>query len=184
MNTHADKTQENQSQSVSRGKSRMLKDDESTYQFVDNKPEAVTQRRMQEMANSSPQALHLRAFKDMANNSLQSKQAAPLQAMTNEHSTQQQPLIKKKENNTGFLAIRHVYRFRNGKDQVGKKGLKNTSFLMQLGKKETWTMIDLRPLKKMLKKGLIKVDKGTAWELNSYDLFLISPNDSKGKINR
>lgn len=91
---------------------------------------------------------------------------------------------KAKENNTGFLAIRHVYRYRNGKDQVGKKGWKNTSFLMQLGKKEKWTMIDLRPLKKMLKESVIKVDKGTAWEIKSYDLFLISPNDSKGKINR
>lgn len=91
---------------------------------------------------------------------------------------------KAKENNTQFLAIRHVWRYKNGKDQVGKSGWKNTSFLMQLGRKDKWTLIDLRPLKKLVEENKLIVDKGTAWELKSYDWFLISPNDSKGKINR
>ena len=91
---------------------------------------------------------------------------------------------KAKENKTGFLSIRHVWRYKNGKDQVGKKGWERTSFLMQMGKIDKWTLIDLRPLKKKLKSGEISVDKGTEWELNNYDLFLISPNDKKDKINR
>lgn len=91
---------------------------------------------------------------------------------------------KAKENNTGFLTIRHVWRYKNGSDQISKKAWKNTSFLMQLGEKDKWTLIDLRPLKKKLEAGEITVDKGTAWELKSYDLFLISPNDSKGKVIR
>lgn len=91
---------------------------------------------------------------------------------------------KAKENNTQFLAIRHVWRYKNGKDQVGKSGWKNTSFLMQMGKKDKWTLIDLRPLKKLVQENKLTLDKGTAWELKNYDLFLISPNDSKGKINR
>ena len=91
---------------------------------------------------------------------------------------------KAKEKNTNFLAIRHVYRYRNGKDQVGKKGWKKTRFLMQMGKKEQWALIDLRPIKKMVKENKLRIDKGTAWELKNYDWFLISPNDSKGKINR
>lgn len=91
---------------------------------------------------------------------------------------------KAKENSTNFLAIRHVYRYRNGKDQVGKKGWKNTSFLMQMGKKDKWTLIDLRPIKKLVKEQNLQIDKGTAWELKSYDWFLISPNDTKGTINR
>lgn len=91
---------------------------------------------------------------------------------------------KAKTNQTNFLAIRHVYRYRNGKDQIAKKGWDRTRFLMQLGKKEEWTLIDLRPIKKLVEMQQLQVDKGTAWELQNYDWFLISPNDSKGNINR
>jgi hypothetical protein len=91
---------------------------------------------------------------------------------------------KAKTNNTGFMAIRHVWRYKNGKDQIDKKGWDITRFLMQMGKKHQWTLIDLRPLRKLLNEEKIVTDKGTAWELKSYDWFLISPNDTKGKINR
>lgn len=86
MKTHTGKTQENNSQSVANEDSQKLSSSESTFQFVDNRPEAVAQRKLQVMANSSSQ---------------QVKQAAQLQAMHNNHSTQQQP-IQKKENNTGL----------------------------------------------------------------------------------
>ncbi len=91
---------------------------------------------------------------------------------------------KAKVNSTGFLSIRHVWRYKNGNDQIEKKGWKKTSFLMQMGKRDQWTLIDLRPLRKQLEAGEITVDEGTAWELKSYDLFLISPDDTKGKLNR
>lgn len=91
---------------------------------------------------------------------------------------------KAKENNTNFLAIRHVWRYKNGKDQKEKSGWKNTRFLMEMGRKDQWTLIDLRPIKEMVRLQNLQVDQGTAWELKNYDLFLISPNDSKGKINR
>ncbi|MFD2587963.1 hypothetical protein ACFSQJ_13540 [Croceitalea marina] len=91
---------------------------------------------------------------------------------------------KAKANNTQFLAIRHVRRYKNGQDQINKSGWSNTSFLMQMGKKDKWALIDLRPLKEMVEEQGLSVDKGTAWELKNYDWFLISPNDSKGKINR
>ena len=91
---------------------------------------------------------------------------------------------KAKANGTGFLAIRHVWRYKDGKDQINKKGWDKTRFLMQIGKKDQWTLIDLRPIKKMVEENKLEVDEGTAWELKSYDWFLISPNDSKGKINR
>ena len=47
MNTHADKTQENKSQSVANRNIGIKRSDESTYQFVDNRPEAVAQRKLQ-----------------------------------------------------------------------------------------------------------------------------------------
>ena len=95
MNTHADKTQENKSQSVLSDHSQMQSGGESTFQFVDNRPEAVAQRKLQEMANNSPRAMQLKAFQEMANNSPEAKQAAQLQAMAKEYSAHQQPLIQK-----------------------------------------------------------------------------------------
>ena len=86
MNTHADKTQENKSQAVSALDSQMQSGGEATFQFVDNRPEAVAQRKLQEMANNSPQA----------------QQVAQLQSMADNHSVQNQQPIQKKENNTGL----------------------------------------------------------------------------------
>jgi len=86
MNTYADKTQENKNQSVVNAASQKQSCSRSTFQFVDNRPEAVTQRKLQEMANNSPLA----------------KQVAQLQAMADTHSAQHQQPIQKKENNTGL----------------------------------------------------------------------------------
>lgn len=85
MNTHADKTQDNKSQSVANGEPQMQSSGESTFQFVDNRPEAVAQRKLQEMANNSPQA----------------KKAAQLQAIANNYSMQHKT-IQKKEKETGL----------------------------------------------------------------------------------
>ena len=85
MNTHADKTQENKSQSVANGESQLHNGGKSTFQFVDNRPEAVTQRKLQEMANNSPRVKELRVFQSKANN----------------HTTQQP--IQREENNTRLL---------------------------------------------------------------------------------
>ena len=85
MKTHADKTQENKSRSVSNGKSQMQSGAESTFQFEDNRPEPVAQRKLQDLANNSPQT----------------RQAAQLQAMADNFYSKQQP-IQKKENNTGL----------------------------------------------------------------------------------
>lgn len=85
MNTYADKKLENKSQSVTNGKSQMQKGSESTFQFVDNRPQAVAQRKLQGMANHSPQVSQLRAFQEMDNNSPQAKETVQLQAMANQH---------------------------------------------------------------------------------------------------
>jgi len=52
MNVHADKTQENKSQAVSNGNSKVQSSGESTFQFVDNRPEAIAQRKLNGMANN------------------------------------------------------------------------------------------------------------------------------------
>lgn len=53
MNTHEDKAQENKSQSVAKILSQKKSNSESTFQFVDNRPEGIALRKLQEMANNS-----------------------------------------------------------------------------------------------------------------------------------
>ena len=101
MITRADKTQENKSQSVAKAVSQKQSSGESTFRFVDNRPEAIAQRKLEEMANNSPQVRQLKAFQDMADNSYQAKQLAQLQAMADNNCPQQKP-TQKKENNTGL----------------------------------------------------------------------------------
>jgi hypothetical protein len=86
MSTHIDKTQKNKSQAVSAVGHQKQAGGESPFQFYDKRPEALTQRILQKMANESPQA----------------KQTAQLQTMAHNRSGQQQPSIQKKENNTGL----------------------------------------------------------------------------------
>jgi len=85
MNTYANNTQENKSQLISNAVSQKKSKNQSTFQLGDNRPEAIAQRKLQEMANNSPQA----------------KQAAQLHAMAKNISLQEQ-LIQKKKNNTGL----------------------------------------------------------------------------------
>lgn len=82
MNTHADKRQENKSQSAAYADSQKKSCGEATFQFIDNRPEAITQRKLQEIANNSPQA--------------------QLQVTDNNYDEQQQQSIQKRENNTGL----------------------------------------------------------------------------------
>ena len=52
MQTHADKNQENQSRAVSNAVSQKKNNTLSTFQFVDNRPEAVQMWKLQEMGNN------------------------------------------------------------------------------------------------------------------------------------
>jgi hypothetical protein len=88
MNTRVNKTQKNKNQSVSNGASQTQRSGESTVVFVDNRPEAVAQRKLQEMANNSPRAIQMKAFQEMANNSHQEKLAVQFQRKTTENVIQ------------------------------------------------------------------------------------------------
>ena len=90
---------------------------------------------------------------------------------------------KAKSNNTNFLSIRHLISYRNGKSNVGKSGWKSTSLFLEIGKKDQWTAVDLRPFRKMMENGEITVSKSIAFELKSYDILLLSPNDQYPKVN-
>jgi len=70
MNTQADKTQENKSQSVANTSYQKQSSGKSTFQFVDNRPEAILQRKLQETTNNSPQVKQMRVIQRMMNNSI------------------------------------------------------------------------------------------------------------------
>ena len=102
MNTRADKTQENKSRSVTNEFRQKQRGGEPTFQFVDNRPETIAQRKLQEMANNCSRVKQLKAIQKMANNNPQTKKAAQLQAITDNYTAGQQKTIQKKEKKTGL----------------------------------------------------------------------------------
>lgn len=68
MNTQSEKAQESTSQSVSALDVQMESGDESSFQFVDNRPKAVTQLKLQEMASNSSDVQQIAQLQEMANN--------------------------------------------------------------------------------------------------------------------
>jgi hypothetical protein len=74
MNTHADKTQENKSQAVANSLPKQQSNGEPAFHFVNNRPEAIAQKKLQEIANNSPQVKQLTALREMFDkNSIQQR---------------------------------------------------------------------------------------------------------------
>jgi hypothetical protein len=90
MNTYTDKAQENKGQSVANTSTQKKNVSESTFQFEDNRPEAMAQRKLQEMANNSPKTAKTTQLKTMA-------EIQSIQPMKEEEE-----LFQKKENRTGL----------------------------------------------------------------------------------
>lgn len=82
MNTHADKTEEKRKEPGSAANDQMQNRGTSTFQFVDNRSEAVAQRKLQDMANNSQQVSRLIPFQDMADNH-SAQHLQPLQTIEN-----------------------------------------------------------------------------------------------------
>lgn len=81
MNTHAEKKTENKNKAVAG--SLLKSNGEPAVQFMDQRPEAIAQRKLQEAINHSPRAMQLKAYK----------------AMADQYTTQS---IQRKENKTGL----------------------------------------------------------------------------------
>lgn len=90
---------------------------------------------------------------------------------------------KAEANNAEFITIRHLITYRKGKSNIGKSSWKNTWLFLELGRKDQWTVVDLRPFREMLKNGEIVTERNYAFELMSYDFLLISPDDQYPKVN-
>lgn len=81
-----EKPKENKSQPVANVVSQMQSGGESSFQSVINRPEAIAQRNLQEMAINSPRVKQLRVIQEMANNSPQMKKLKQLKAIANNYS--------------------------------------------------------------------------------------------------
>jgi hypothetical protein len=67
MHTHADKTPVTKNQSVANEKALQPSREKAPFHFVDNRPEAVTQRKLQAVADNSPQVNHITSLHSIAN---------------------------------------------------------------------------------------------------------------------
>lgn len=90
---------------------------------------------------------------------------------------------KSLKDQNGFLIVRHLIAYRNGNSNIGKSGWKAVNMFLELGRKDQWTVVDLRPFREMLRRGEITTNKKFEYELNSYDLLLLSPDDQYPKPN-
>lgn len=82
MNTRADKSQENKSQSVSSERVRQLEANESSVQFSDACPESIAQRKLQALANNSPQVSKLKAIHTLISNNQKSTSSFQLKKIS------------------------------------------------------------------------------------------------------
>lgn len=80
MNTYAEKKQENNKQSVASIVSQTQSNGKTSFQFVDNRPQSIQMKRLQEVTNNSAQA----------------KRSDQLQAMADNYSKNQKQAIQRK----------------------------------------------------------------------------------------
>lgn len=88
---------------------------------------------------------------------------------------------KSEETEKEFLIIRQLRMYQNGKDLSEKTG--ELILLKSLGDDKLWTIVDLRPVRKMLASGEFTADAKTEFEIYSYDLLLIPPDDQRSTFN-
>jgi len=100
MNTHSEKTSDNKSQSVANEVSQMQNGAESLFQFEDNRPETLSQRKLHEMANHNSKVNQLRVLHEIAINRQNLKLDKQLQAKTCNHTIQQTESVQKRKKST------------------------------------------------------------------------------------
>lgn len=81
MNTYANKAFEDKNNVVENASPKLQGANESSVQFSDNRPEAIAQRKIREIADNSVQVKELAHYGKMADNSTIIKQSAQLKAM-------------------------------------------------------------------------------------------------------
>lgn len=76
MPDHAEKSQDNKNQSVASEVSQLQSGLEPTFQLMDNRAEAGSQRRLQALADNSRRVAQLKSVVQLANHALQAKKSS------------------------------------------------------------------------------------------------------------
>ncbi|MCK5013315.1 MAG: hypothetical protein KAS66_05820 [Candidatus Omnitrophica bacterium] len=97
MYEQIEKPKENKSRPVGHSIVQKKSKGKHSFGFVDNRPEAITQRKLQEMANNSQAVSQFRSVREMANANAFGQKAMQLKAMANHFVAQRQPLPLHKE---------------------------------------------------------------------------------------
>jgi len=120
MNIHADKKEENKSQTTANTSSKKKNNTESVSQLVDNRAEAVAQRKLQETANNSADVKQLMAFKNRINtndNVIQrmfTQNNVPISTLTGLNSELALPAYSNKENTRPIILPIALAHFNKG----------------------------------------------------------------------
>jgi hypothetical protein len=73
MSIHADKTEQNKTQTLDNLPVQKQNSNSAAFKFVDNRPAAIAQRKLQKAISDSPRVQHLKAYHEMANNYIANK---------------------------------------------------------------------------------------------------------------
>ncbi len=68
MSKYATKKEQPQSRAIANNISAQKNNEKTSHQFIDNRPVAIAQRKLQEIANNSQQVKQLNAFQTSVNN--------------------------------------------------------------------------------------------------------------------
>lgn len=90
---------------------------------------------------------------------------------------------KAKTNGTEFLSFYHLRRYNNDRDLINSDEFKDIKMILELGKKNKWALIDLRPIRERINERELTTTDIISYGLNSYDFVLLSPNDRNGILN-
>ena len=97
MNATTEITRENKSRSVLNEVFRKQSGGASTFQFLDNRPEAIQMQKLQDMANNCPQVMQLRAFQEVFKNNLPENSAGLLKCISDKKVVQRMAAVARDE---------------------------------------------------------------------------------------
>ena len=142
MKTRADKTQGHQSKAVAHGGAPKQRRNASDFQFIDNRPEAAAQRRLQEMADNSPQVKQLKALQALMNRGTQQSRAQSPDAKQGSGSKGAEPLQRMiSVNDTDLYYTKSTLGFADERNK--KKDVKEAEWATNIGEATDLNPIDI-----------------------------------------
>jgi hypothetical protein len=73
--------------------------------------------------------------------------------------------------------IRYLNRFYKGEDMYGREGWESSGNFISFGRKDKWTLIDLRPLRSAIEDGRVEGSPFEEREIRNYDFIVVPPED-------